>query len=862
MDILFRRGKCTSEQVLAELPDPPGYSAVRALLATLEQKGLATHSKSSRKYVYEATVPEKRAKRRDAARDPILTLSLLLLLAVFPILALAMPKVSLFPAPPAIPSGSGSFPWPHLLCGIWFAGSAIQLGRLLSAASHLRRWRRHSTEIEHREGVEIRVLAGLSGPVASGTFRKVIFVPEDWFRWPASRRELVITHEMAHHRRSDPFWRLCAELIRGIHWYHPLVHWMTKRYILQCEYACDLSVIRSGANPREYAHTLCDIARKENPSAFAPAMASPSSLEQRVKHIFESTGQGKRAAVALSAMDPTPMKPKFIASLLSAALIPASGFSAEVPDKSHFKVETLAKGLTDAMEIAVIASGDIFITERTGALKWFSPDTGEVKLVKQFDVSVKQGNLSRETGLLGITAHPQFMNNGWIYVYYSPREEEIHRLSRFTFRQGEVSDEKIMLEIAQTRKSKVCHEGGSLAFDSAGNLFLSTGDNTNPFEADGYPPLDEREGREQENSQRTAGNTNDLRGKILRITPTEDGGYSIPDGNLFPEGAARTRPEIFVMGCRNPWRIGIDQRTNTLYWGDVGPDARKPGPRGPKGYCEINQASTAGNYGWPYFIADNKAYTAFDFETNELGAEFSPEAPRNRSRLNTGLEALPPATAPLWFENRSCYCAGPVYYHADYPENPAKLPQALDSCLITYDWNNGHMQLTKLDETGRMVWKENFLEGRKFIHPSDVELGADGAMYVLEYGSGWYDSKNGKLKKITYSSTALADAEDDAPDPRLDGLDMKHPGTALLAEATCLSCHQTQNQSVGPRYLDVADRYKDVAGAEKTLIEKIRKGGSGAWGEIPMPPHPQYNGEQLSQMVDAILSLDTGGHKE
>lgn len=63
MDILFRKGKCTSEQVMEELPDPPSYSAVRALLATLEQKGLATHSKSSRKYVYEATVPEKRAKR-------------------------------------------------------------------------------------------------------------------------------------------------------------------------------------------------------------------------------------------------------------------------------------------------------------------------------------------------------------------------------------------------------------------------------------------------------------------------------------------------------------------------------------------------------------------------------------------------------------------------------------------------------------------------------------------------------------------------------------------------------------------------------------------------------------------------------
>lgn len=63
MEILFRKGKATAEEVLAELPDPPSYSAVRALLVTLEQKELVTHSKDSRRYVYLPAVPEKRAKR-------------------------------------------------------------------------------------------------------------------------------------------------------------------------------------------------------------------------------------------------------------------------------------------------------------------------------------------------------------------------------------------------------------------------------------------------------------------------------------------------------------------------------------------------------------------------------------------------------------------------------------------------------------------------------------------------------------------------------------------------------------------------------------------------------------------------------
>jgi BlaI family penicillinase repressor len=63
MDILFRLGRATAEEVMRELAEPPGYSAVRALLATLESKGLVKHGKESRRYVYQPAVPEKRAKR-------------------------------------------------------------------------------------------------------------------------------------------------------------------------------------------------------------------------------------------------------------------------------------------------------------------------------------------------------------------------------------------------------------------------------------------------------------------------------------------------------------------------------------------------------------------------------------------------------------------------------------------------------------------------------------------------------------------------------------------------------------------------------------------------------------------------------
>jgi glucose/arabinose dehydrogenase len=72
----------------------------------------------------------------------------------------------------------------------------------------------------------------------------------------------------------------------------------------------------------------------------------------------------------------------------------------------------------------------------------------------------------------------------------------------------------------------------AFAFDTKGNLYITVGDNTNPF-ATNYAPLDDRPGRQNFDAQRTAANTKDLRGKVLRIHPEPDGSYTIPAGNLF-----------------------------------------------------------------------------------------------------------------------------------------------------------------------------------------------------------------------------------------------------------------------------------------------------------------------------------------
>ncbi|MGJ8634894.1 MAG: M56 family metallopeptidase [Luteolibacter sp.] len=230
------------------------------------------------------------AGRKDAARDPKLTFTLLMLLAVIPLIGFFLPKIEILPSHGASASTS-TFPWIPVLTTIWACGFLICIARLVWAAVGLNRWRNRATHLETIDSVSVLELPELCGPVAAGLFRKVIFVPESWKTWAEDQREMVLAHELAHHRRRDPLWRLCAEIARAAHWYHPLVHWMAKRFTLQCEYACDQSVIQQGTDARRYASLLCDFAENRTASPFALAMADTSSLEKRVSRIFQPTGR-------------------------------------------------------------------------------------------------------------------------------------------------------------------------------------------------------------------------------------------------------------------------------------------------------------------------------------------------------------------------------------------------------------------------------------------------------------------------------------------------------------------------------------------------------------------------------------------
>jgi cytochrome c len=77
----------------------------------------------------------------------------------------------------------------------------------------------------------------------------------------------------------------------------------------------------------------------------------------------------------------------------------------------------------------------------------------------------------------------------------------------------------------------------------------------------------------------------------------------------------------------------------------------------------------------------------------------------------------------------------------------------------------------------------------------------------------------------------------------------------LATKSACMACHAVDKKIVGPAYKDVAKKYAGDAGAEAKLIEKVKKGGSGVWGPVPMPPNVAVKDEDVKTLVQWILSM-------
>lgn len=436
-----------------------------------------------------------------------------------------------------------------------------------------------------------------------------------------------------------------------------------------------------------------------------------------------------------------------------------------VPEEDRFTKVQLTQGtLYEPTEMTILPNFDVLIAQRRGELMLYKNSDHSVKQVGFLDVyfKTKKGEANAEEGLLGLQADPDFAKNHYVYIFYSPSDTSVNRLSRFTFENDtlDLKTEKVILQFYSQREI-CCHTGGSIAFGNDNELFLSTGDNTTPFDQPtpyanhGFGPIDGREGFEQYDARRSSGNTNDLRGKILRIKINPDASYSIPEGNLFPKGTEKTRPEIYVMGNRNPYRIAYDKKRKYLYWGEVGPDSGVDSldTRGPRGYDELNQAKKAGFFGWPLFVGNNYPYFEYDYATGKSLYKFDPAKPLNTSKNNTGLRELPPVSpAFIWYPYADSKefpqmgtggrnaMAGPTYYTADYPKE-TRMPDYYNNKVFIYEWMRNFIKVVTLDEKGDFYKMEPFMASTKLAAVIDMETGPDGKLYLLEYGSGWF-SKN------------------------------------------------------------------------------------------------------------------------
>jgi cytochrome c551/c552 len=77
---------------------------------------------------------------------------------------------------------------------------------------------------------------------------------------------------------------------------------------------------------------------------------------------------------------------------------------------------------------------------------------------------------------------------------------------------------------------------------------------------------------------------------------------------------------------------------------------------------------------------------------------------------------------------------------------------------------------------------------------------------------------------------------------------------SLMKKSDCFACHQVKRKVVGPAYIDVAKKYKGQKDAVATLVKKVKQGGSGNWGAVPMAAHPDLKDEDAKLMVQWVLS--------
>lgn len=271
----------------------------------------------------------------------------------------------------------------------------------------------------------------------------------------------------------------------------------------------------------------------------------------------------------------------------SPAVPPASDASAAPfdPIGLGLALEPFAEGLDSPVYVTGDRSGTgwLYAVEQPGRIMAISPE-GDLTTVPVLDIrdTVTAGG---EQGLLGLALHPDFRQNGRLFVDYTRRADGATTISEFTVQDDGTADpasERVILVIPQPYAN---HNGGMITFDAAGMLLIGMGDGGGGGDPDGN-------GQSREA----------LLGKILRMDVDGAEPYAVPDDNPFLRDA-NTRPEIWALGLRNPWRFSVDRATGDLWIGDVG--------QGDGEEVDVIPVGVGGlNLGWNVMEADHCFATA------------------------------------------------------------------------------------------------------------------------------------------------------------------------------------------------------------------------------------------------------------
>ncbi len=262
-----------------------------------------------------------------------------------------------------------------------------------------------------------------------------------------------------------------------------------------------------------------------------------------------------------------------LAASPSASPVPGtSGLSGVyTPGSVAIELEPFVDGLSSPVFMTPDGTGNglLYVVEQEGAVRIVSPD-GSVDSEPFLDL---RGRISAggEEGLLGLAFHPQYAENGRVFVYYSAQGGGAQLVTEFHVVDGVVdtSSERLVLRMDDFASN---HNGGMILFDQDGMLLIGTGDG-----GGGGDP--ERNGQD----------VTQLLGKLLRIDVDAGDPYGVPEND--PEGrlGPDAHPEIRATGLRNPWRFSVDRAPGDVVIGDVG-----------QGTWEEVDVLPAGEGGWNY----------------------------------------------------------------------------------------------------------------------------------------------------------------------------------------------------------------------------------------------------------------------